>query len=151
MPRPARPAPPKAPRVLPRPGTKGFDPWCLSDPRIRKSLKKIRAAQTAVDDMWAADPEPGKTLAIRADIEAALLRDDIAYDSSHYFECPWSAVYTAKRPVRIGAVTVQPLQTFTVAVDMGGRGGRFRRRVLIGSFFRAGRVSYWDTHRGSDD
>jgi hypothetical protein len=151
MPKPARPAPPKAPSVLPRPQAKGFDPWCLSDPRILKPLKKIRAAKTAIDQMWAADPEPGKTLAMRADIDAALLRDDIAYDTSHYYACPWSAVYVAKRPVRIGTVTVQPLQTFILAIDSGGRGGRFRRQVLIGSFYRAERVKYWNKSPVSHD
>jgi hypothetical protein len=150
FPKPTRPAPPRAPRVLPLPGKKGFDPWCLSDPRIVKSLKRIRAAQAAIDDMWAADTDPAKTLAIRADIDAGLYRDDIAYDTSHYFACPWSAVYVAKRPVRVGVVTVQPLQTFTVIIDMGSRNHRFRRRVLIGSFYRAGRVKYWDK-RPSDD
>ncbi|MEY2476167.1 MAG: hypothetical protein QOG87_1482 [Actinomycetota bacterium] len=151
LPKPTRSAPPSAPRALPRPGQKGFDPWCLSDPRIVKSLKKIRAAQSAIDDMWAADTDPNKTLAIRADIDAGLYRDDIAYDSSHYFACPWSAVYVAKRPVRVGVVTVQPLQTFTVTIDMGGRGQRFRRQVLIGSFYRAGRVKYWSKSPVSHD
>ena len=101
--------------------------------------------------MWASDPDPAKTLAIKADIDAGLYRDDIAYDSSHYFACPWSPVYVAKRPVRIGVVTVQPLQTFTVAIDMGGRGHRFRRQVLIGSFYRAGRVRYWNKSPVSHD
>jgi hypothetical protein len=151
IPKATRPTPPHVPRVLPRPGQKGFDPWCLSDPRVVKSLKKIRAAQTAITEMWAADPDPSKTLAIRSDIDAGLYRDDIAYDSSHYFACPWSAVYVAKRPVRVGTVTVQPLQTFTIAIDMGGRGRRFRRQVLIGSFYRAGRVQYWNKRPVSHD
>ena len=151
QPKASRPTPPRVPRVLPRPGEKGFDPWCLSDPRIVKALKKIRAAQSAIDDMWAADTDPNKTLAIKADIDAGLYRDDIAYDSSHYFACPWSPVYVAKRPVRIGVITVQPLQTFTVAIDMGGRGHRFRRQVLIGSFYRAGRVRYWTKSPVSHD
>jgi hypothetical protein len=146
----ARPTAPHPPRRIPGPGQKGFDVWCLSDPRIAKSLKRITWANTAINRMWAADPDPGRTLLLRADIDAALYRDDIAYDTSHYFACPWSAVYVAKRPVRIGVVTVQPLQTFTVAIDMEGRGHQFRRKVLIGSFSRAGHIRYWGRDAPSD-
>jgi hypothetical protein len=138
----------RAPRPLPGPGQKGFDRWCLSDPRIVKSLKKIGGANTSIDLMWAGDPDPAKTLALHADIAAALVRDDIAYDSSHYFDCPWSAVYLAKRPVKIGPYAVQPLETFTLAIDRTAR-RQFRRRILIGSFYRAGRVRYWG--HSSDD
>jgi hypothetical protein len=143
LPKPARPSPPSAPRLLPGPGQKGFDPWCLSDPRVVKSLKKIDAAKQAIKQMWAADPDPARTLALRGDIDAGLYRDDIAYDSSHYFACPWSPVYVAKRPVKIGAVNIHPLQTFTLAIDTSGKSKRFRRHILVGSFYRAGRVGYW--------
>lgn len=143
VPKASRPRPLHATRRLPGPGEKGFDRWCLTDPRIVKSPKRIRAANTSVEKMWGADPDPSKTLKVRTDIDAALHRDDIAYDSSHYYECPWSAVYIAKRPVKIGVVNVEPLQTFTVTIDMSGPGGRFRRRVLIGSFYRSGKVGYW--------
>jgi hypothetical protein len=134
-------------RPLPSPGRKGFDAWCLTDPRVVKPLKRIRAANLAIDEMWAADPDPAKTLALKSEIDAALYRADIGYDSSHFYACPWSAVYVVKQPLRIGSRALEPLQTFTV--DIGLEKGRFHRRIVAGSFYAAGRVAYWG--RRDDD
>ncbi|HZQ84300.1 MAG TPA: hypothetical protein VFA83_05660 [Acidimicrobiales bacterium] len=128
--RPGRPTP------FPAPGDDGFDPWCLTDPRVKGRLKKMSAARDLVTRMWAADPDPVRTLAIKAEIDSALFCDDIAHDVGHFDRCPWSAIYLAKRPVRLGRTQVHPLQQFTydVAIEYVGGKRRFVRRIVTGPF-----------------
>ncbi|MBV9935779.1 MAG: hypothetical protein JO367_15895 [Actinobacteria bacterium] len=127
---------PGRPTPFPAPGDEGFDPWCITDPRVRGRLKKIQAARDLLSRLWAADPDPVRTLAIKAEIDGALFRDDIAHDVGHFDHCPWSAIYLAKRPVRIGKTQVHPLQQFTyqVAVEYVGNRRRFIRRIVKGPF-----------------
>ena len=129
----------RPPDKLIPPGYQGFDRWCLSDPRRVALFKRIPAARRAVDALWASDMDPERTLAIRAEINAALYRDDISYADGHYYECPWSAVYTVKRRVRIAKTTLHPLQHFTYDVGLTLPGhGTFVRRLLVGTFFPTG-------------
>lgn len=69
-------------------------------------------------------------------IDGALFRDDIAHDVGHFDRCPWSAIYLAKRPVRLGRTQVHPLQQFTydVAIEYSGGKRRFVRRIVTGPF-----------------
>jgi hypothetical protein len=105
-----------SPQPLPLPGQQGFDPWCLTDPISRSECKRDRAARRAIAALWDNDPNPRQTLAIQADIDAALARGDIDYavDSrgeplGRYYCCPWSAIYVVKRPVRIGGRSLRTL------------------------------------------
>ena len=103
---------------------------------MRGRLKRIQAARDLLSRLWAADPDPVRTLAIKAEIDGALFRDDIAHDVGHFDHCPWSAIYLAKRPVRIGKTQVHPLQQFTyqVSVEYVGNRRRFIRRIVKGPF-----------------
>ena len=127
---------PGQPSPFPGPGDDGFDPWCLTDPRVRGRLKRMSAARDLLTRLWAADPDPARTLAIKAEIDGALVRDDIAHDVGHFDRCPWSPIYLAKRPVRIGRVQVHPLQQFTyqVTIEYSGNKRRFVRRIVKGPF-----------------
>ena len=70
--------------------------------RQRPSQADVGRAWTCSARMWAADPDPVRTLAIKAEIDGALFHDDIAHDVGHFDRCPWSPIYLAKRPVRLG-------------------------------------------------
>lgn len=121
------------------PGRPDFDRWCLTDPRRVAVFRTMPWARKEIDLLWKTDPEPALTLEIKAQIDAALHRDDVAYESGHYHECPWSAIYVAKRRVRILGTTLHPLQQFTYDVGIFPPGStHFLRRLLVGTFFPTG-------------
>ena len=121
----------EAPRLR-LPDEPGFDPWCLTDPRRAAALRAEASARREVRDLWAHDPDPARTLALKADIDAAVVRNRVGYGVGHFHACPWSAIYVAKQPLRIGRVALEPLQEFTLALDASGR--RFRRTIEVGPF-----------------
>jgi hypothetical protein len=119
--------------LLPLPDRPGFDMWCLTDPRIVDELRKDSAAGAVLAELWRRDPDPTRTLALKAEIDSALLRHHLGYGVGHFGRCPWVAIYVVKRPLRIGAANLRPVEEFTL--DIGTeRGGRFRRRVVVGPF-----------------
>jgi len=124
---------------FPAPGDEKFDPWCLTDPRVKGRLKRMSAARDLIERMWAADPDPVRTLAIKAEIDAALFRDDVAHDVGHFDRCPWSPIYLAKRPVQLGSKQLHPLQQFTyeVTIEYASSKRRFVRRIVKGPFARS--------------
>jgi hypothetical protein len=141
LPKPQRATPGRV-TPFPGPGDENFDPWCLTDPRVKGRLKKMSAARDLIARMWAADPDPVRTLAIKTEIDTALFRDDIAHDVGHFDRCPWSPIYLAKRPVTIGRKQLHPLQQFTYEVTIEYSGDRrgFVRRVVKGPFARSREV-----------
>jgi hypothetical protein len=136
--------------VPPLPRQPGFDPWCLSDPVARDRLKKDRKAAKAIRQMWSMDPDPARTLAIQAEIDAAFERGDVAYAIAgddrigHWFRCPWGPVYVAQRPVTVGGVKLGTLQQFVFEVTAAGvnHGSGFTRRILPNTFHRTTKVEY---------
>jgi hypothetical protein len=128
---------PGRPPRLPRPGESGFDPWCLTDPRIVGALRRDRRARRAIDELWERDPDPTRTLTIKAEIDGALVRHDIAYEAGHYIRCPWGPIYLVKQPVRIAARSLRPLEQFTydVTVEPRRRGWTVRREIAVGPFY----------------
>jgi hypothetical protein len=120
------------------PGRKGFDPWCLTDPRALSILRRQRPARRQVDQLWGSDPDPKRTLALRRQIDEAMMRGDIAYEAGHLAECPWSPIFLVKRPVRIGNRRLDPLTDFTLRVGRHpsptGLFQTFRREVITGPF-----------------
>lgn len=114
------------------PGEPGFDPWCLTDPRRAALLKLQPSARLAIRELWDRDPEPARTLALKADIDTAVVRNRAGYGVGHFHACPWSAIYVAKQPLRIGRAAVQALEEFTLSLEASGR--RFRRSIEVGPF-----------------
>lgn len=114
------------------PDEPGFDPWCLTDPRRVGALRADPSARRELRDLWARDDDPARTLALKSTIDAGLVRNRVGYGVGHFHACPWSAIYVAKQPLRIGRVTLQPLQEFTLHLDPSGR--RFRRAIEVGPF-----------------
>ncbi|HEX6371999.1 MAG TPA: hypothetical protein VF006_23950 [Longimicrobium sp.] len=130
------------------PGQPGFDPWCLTDPQAAAQLRGNRRAQRAVRKMWRLDPDPARTLAIHAEIQAAFQRGQITFASTGtervgYFHCcPWGAVYVANQPVKLGGTALRTLQRFVYDVGALNEAEKFRRRVLVGNFQETGDLQY---------
>lgn len=130
---------------LPGPGEAGFDPWCLTDPASRDQWRRDAKARQAIETLWAADPNPAATLAIQAEIDAAVTRGDIGPGGvGHFFCCPWSPIYEARRPVTIAGRPLQPIEQFTfdVSAEEMAEGGPFRREIVVGQFHPTGEVDY---------
>jgi hypothetical protein len=120
--------------VLPSPGERGFDKWCLSAREVAAALKRDRRAGKQIDELWDHDSDPARTLAVRRQIDSALIRGDIAYEPGHFADCPWSPIWLVKRPVRIARRTLDALTEFTFVVGPRQVGGRFRREIVTGPF-----------------
>lgn len=140
-------------QLLPMPGQPGFDPWCLTDPASRASWRRDPAARRAVGALWRYDPDPAGTLAIQAQIDAALRDGSIVAGVTadgrrigNYFCCPWSAIYLARRPVVIAGRRLRAMQQFTfdVSAEEMAEGGQFKRDLLLGPFHPTYEVDYCD-------
>lgn len=146
-------AAPSVPR-LPRPGESGFDMWCLTDPSSRAKWKRDRAAVRAIEMLWRYDPDPEATLAIQAQIDAAVKAKDIrASGQGNYFCCPWSAVYQCINPVTLGGKRIRRGKTFTfdVSGEEMAEGGEFKREILVADFRPTTEVDYCNPEEGDDD
>lgn len=144
----------------PLPGTRGFDPWCLTDRSTRADWQRDPAAREAIESLWAFDPDPRRTLAIQAQIDAAVARGDVDLATErtgerigYFYCCPWAPIYVAKRPVTIGGRRLGPLQQFTfdVSAEKVLRGGEFTRRILTGAFNATDELDYCDPRAGGHD
>ncbi len=127
------------PRLVPGPGERGFDPWCLTDPRAAAQLRGDAKARRAIRLLWDHDPDPTRTLAFKADVDGALIRGDIAFDAGHHSRCPFGPIFLVKRPVRIGGHRLHPLEQFTLDVHLAqdARSSHFVRQILKGPFLPA--------------
>ncbi len=141
---------------LPGPGEPGFDPWCVTDPATRSRWQRDPAAQQSIALLWRHDPDPRRTLAIQAEIEAALARGDIAEATTrsgervgHYYCGPWGPIYVVRRPVMLGDQQLRALQQFTYHPCADGvlAGEPFRREILVGPFSSTDEVMYCDPQR----
>jgi hypothetical protein len=132
--------PVRVPRSGPQlrlPGETGFDLWCLTDPMERRHKEGDGAFWQHLDAMWQADPHPERTLAIKAEIDAALATGAIAYLPSDGVgrlyrlaqHCPWPGVLYVKAPVLIGGQELQPGEKFVFAVSHDD--GKFERVVVV--------------------
>jgi hypothetical protein len=139
------------PDVSMLPGGARFDPWCLTDPLTRGRWQRDRRAVQAIKELWEWDPDPAATLALKAQIDAAVAGGDVVRmtgpgNGTCYYECPWSALYEVRRPVYIAGRSLGVLQQFTLeaAADDMPRGRPFRRGIILGPFHRTSEVEYCD-------
>lgn len=148
------------PKRLPGPGEPGFDPWCLTDPEARDYWRSDPRARDAIESLWRFDPDPRATLDLQAQLDAAIAAGDLEYATTrsgrrvgNYYCCPWSAIYVARRPLRLGALDVSALQQLTLDVSAEEvlEGGPFVRRVLTGNFVARADVDYCDPRAGGHD
>lgn len=139
------------------PGQPGFDPWCLTDPATRASWQRDPKARAAIDSLWRYDPDPGRTLDVHAQIEAAVAAGALTQGATadgrqlgSYYCCPWSAVYTVRQAVVLEGQRFRALEqvTFDVSAEEVLEGGAFTRRLLRGPFSPSSRVDYCDPSLG---
>ncbi len=142
---------------LPAPGEPGFDPWVLTDPASRNSWRADPRARQAIRALWENDPSPRSTLAVQAQIDAAMRAGDIARATDgmgrplgNYYCCPWSAVYEVRRPCTIGGHRLRTMQQFTfdVSAEEATEGGPFVRRILVESFAPTSDIDYCNPDEG---
>ena len=133
------------------PGGARFDPWCLTDPATLHRWQGDPRAAQAIRELWEWDPDPAATLALKAEIDAAVAAGDVVhlpapYLGTCYFECPWASLYEVRRPVTVAGRRLRVLQQFTLeaAADDMPRGRPFRRGLLLGPFRMTDEVEYCD-------
>lgn len=125
-----------APRAKPTPllpGDPAFDPWCLTDPEERRRREADPVASSALRQLWKADPDPARTLAIHAGIQEAVAAGQVGYAEEgprpgHAHRCPWGPLYVARTILVLGGVPLLAGQAFVYEVRAAGR-GRFIRRI----------------------
>jgi hypothetical protein len=132
--------PVRAPRTGPQlrlPGEPGFDLWCLTDPMERRRMEGDGTFWQHLEAMWQADPHPERTLAIKAEIDAALASGAVDYLPSEGVgqlyrladHCPWPGVLVVKTPVLIGGKELEKGEKFVFAVSHDD--GNFERAIVV--------------------
>ena len=119
------------------PGEPGFDPWCLTDPMERQDKESVDVFLEHINAMWAADPHPERTLAIRAEIDKALAEGVVDYLPTDGLgqltqlagHCPWPGILTVKAPVMIGGSEVEAGEKFVFTVSHDD--GDFERAIVV--------------------
>ena len=131
------------------PGGGRFDPWCLTDPATLSQWQADPQACRAIDALWAADPDPARTLTILAQIGAAVAAGSVfrvtgAGRGTYYYGCPWPPIYQVRSRVRIAGKRLSAAQQFTfeVSAEQMGTGGGFIRRILLGPFTTTEEIDY---------
>ncbi|MBS1727736.1 MAG: hypothetical protein JST51_13530 [Armatimonadetes bacterium] len=151
--------PNRPPKKLRKPGTRGFDPWCLTDPHSVNAWKCDAEACNAIQRMWELDPDPVKTIDIFEEIQVALSTGAIGYAKDvngerigHFFCCPWGPVYEVLRPVVIAGTHLRVMERFVFDVTAEGMnlGEKFRREIMVANFRRTNRTEYGDPNEPPD-
>lgn len=114
------------------------DPWRMTDPQARPRLEQDLAAQVAIRDMWASDPDPKTTQALFEQLQEALERGLIACALSPegqplgpHRSPPFAAVYVALEPLKLWGQTLNAGQLFSFEIYRPSRGGAFRRQLVV--------------------
>ncbi|WP_214321243.1 hypothetical protein [Nonomuraea sediminis] len=141
------------PAQVPKVNPAGFDPWCLTDPQKRHVWQADPRARQAIKEMWDYDPDPAATLRIQAEIDAALRGGAIAFATNgsgqpygSYYCCPFGAIYLVRMPVVIAGQRLRAMQQFAyeVSAEDVPRGGRFKRELIVATFYPTDEVDYCD-------
>lgn len=128
-----------------------FDPWCLTDTKARQTLQVDAEACAAIERLWRHDPDPRATLALHAEVQAAVKRRRVVEATwpggdrlGHFFSCPWPTVYETTRRMRIGGQRLKAHQKFVLDVSAEGveQGHLFRREIKLGDFRPASEIQY---------
>ena len=117
------------------PGDPGFDPWCLTDPNGRRDKQASKELTALIENLWKQDPDPAKTLAIQAEITAAVERgaadfmpDEIGPLTRRADRCPWPGILYAKTSLVIAGKALAPGDSFVFAVGSSPDG--FQRTIV---------------------
>lgn len=119
------------------------DPWCLTDPLHRTTLRSHRSARAAIERLWAEDPYPAATTWVQAQIDAALRSGAIVFAGDRagerlgcFHRCPWPAIYEVRRTVTIGGTYLLPMEQFVFDVTGAthGQGAPYTRSITVSVF-----------------
>lgn len=141
------------------PGDSGFDLWCMTSDTCKEAMQRDPEARKAIQTLWSLDPNPGLTLDIQEEVDAALMRGDIQFarrpDGSrfgHFFCCPWQPIYEVLRPVKLGGTQLRAMQQFVFDVTAEGvnLGNKFTREIMIGNFHPTSEIEYGDPNEEPD-
>jgi hypothetical protein len=131
------------------PGGSRFDPWCLTDPQTRDWWQANPRAQQAIVALWAADPDPIRTLTIHGQVQAALASGAIVpldgkRQGTHFYTCPWYPTYQVRRRLKVNGERLSVPQQFTldISAEEVAEGGEFVRRVVRGPFTPTAEIAY---------
>jgi hypothetical protein len=136
------------------PGEPGFDPLILTAPAARVWMRTNPRAREAMDQLWTLDPDPARTLAIQAAIQAAVEEGRVVHATDRrgrslapWYRCPWSPVYEARRMLRLGGVLLLAGEQFVyeVGAPAGEHGSGFTRCVRPGRVHPTRKVKYLDS------
>ncbi|MFB9836015.1 hypothetical protein [Actinoallomurus acaciae] len=120
--------------------------WSLTDPGGRGMWRSLPAARTAVEKMWATDPQPMVTVRVQAQIDAALRSGAIVFATDRtgerlgcLYRCPWPAVYEVRRPVTIGGTHLLSMEHFAFDAlgETYGSGRAGPRGIVVSDFVPA--------------
>jgi hypothetical protein len=114
------------------PGDAGFDPWCLTDPLERQQREEYATLVERLDAFWKSDPEPQKSLAIQAEISAAIESGAVQYLpegtglalSRIASRCPWPGVLYTTTALTIAGTELASGACFVLDVGPGENGFR---------------------------
>ncbi len=121
-----------------------FDVWCLTHPAARQELGGDARALSALEQLWAGNPDPERTLDLHDEILEALDRGAVGYAEDegggirYFYQCPWGPVYVAREAVALGSQRIWKGEQFILDVVAEHRkaAGLFTRDLLVGRFER---------------
>ncbi|WP_026341160.1 hypothetical protein [Actinomadura atramentaria] len=123
------------------------DPWCLTSPHLLPALLDDPSRNYEIERLWARHPGVRTTLRVQALIDTAWEAgavDHAATDDGEliggHADCPWGAVYAARRALRIYGRDLRPDRTFVFRVGVRPDSGRFERAISTGPFTRGDRL-----------
>lgn len=159
----AKPTPPPPPAATGAagltmflPGDPGFDRWCLTDPLSHIQQRDNPRAPAELDAFWRSDPEPAKTIALQAEIAAAIeggIADYLPETPTRLVviaeTCPWPGVLIAKQQFVLGGRALNAGDRFILSV--GPDSGGFRRKIEVSQASQAGPAGDEDLQREEDE
>jgi hypothetical protein len=102
--------------------------WRLTAAFERPRRRANPADAEKLRQLWRDDPDPASTLAVHAEIMAAVHTGNVRQNGDEGLrECPWSQVYVAVNRVTIGGLRLERNEKF--ALEVGMAAGKFRRGI----------------------
>jgi hypothetical protein len=111
--------------------------WRLTAAFQRPQRRANPADVEKLRQLWQADPEPDRTVAVHEELLAAVGAGYVRQNGDEALrECPWSQVYVAVNQVTIAGVRLERNEKF--AIQIGISGGKFSRTISRLGLARAG-------------
>lgn len=130
------------------------DIWCMTSKLFKKDYFTQDRANRVLRLMWQNDPDPARTWNLYYSVLEMDRAGIVSKQGSYYNACPWTDIWRANRPVKVGHQAVQAGEDFCLHIE-AEPDGRFTRKVITGDFRPTDEIDYCDTeeskHHGDDD